>query len=153
MIIYSDFATGDEVLSEPVITKTEGIFFEAKASMIYEDGADPEDPESEKVLSIPYRFSLMELEGFSKKLYLATLKSFLKSAKKYLKKTMNEEELAAWQTAVQEHAQKVIENFDDYAFYTSSSMNMENGPIIYAHWEGADCVFYYYKDLLTSQKV
>ncbi|KAL2754694.1 hypothetical protein ACRALDRAFT_1063479 [Sodiomyces alcalophilus JCM 7366] len=139
MIIYKDFITGDEMISDSYDLKDiDGIVFEADCAMIEEGavnvdiGANASAEEAEealddtvvKVNNIVSSFRLQST-NFDKKSYLTYLKGYMKAVKAHLQETgASEEEIKKFEVGAQKYTKDVIlPNFKDFEFYTGESMN------------------------------
>ena len=155
MIVYKDIVGNNEVLSKAYIDKEEEFFYVCKGKLILpdiEDGTNPE--EVEKVIDIPYKLSLEEIEGFDKKMFMSAMKAVMKHTTKKLKKTMDEEALKAWKTKFAAWIDTFVKNeFGDCTFYSHMSVeNWDENYIIICKWVEADPFFYYLKDALKEEK-
>lgn len=151
MLVFKDVVNNDELLSDAIITSTDDLFYIVKGQMVIADG-DEEDEDAEKVIDVVFRYNLTETE-FTKKTLSSNLKKFMKAMGKAVKKTKTDEEVAAWQEAVNKWVMNMLENFGDYVFYLGASNDIETGMVVFCKWEGTDPYFYYWKDALKSEKV
>ncbi|KFH42423.1 Translationally-controlled tumor protein-like protein [Hapsidospora chrysogenum ATCC 11550] len=142
MIIYKDFITGDEVLSDSYpLKEVDGIVYEADCAMINleavnvdtganasAEGGDEEgvEDQAQKVNNIVYSFRLQPT-NFDKKSYMSHLKGYMKAVKNKLKeKGASEETIAEFEKGAQKYVkEKLIPNFKDFEFFTGESMDVD----------------------------
>lgn len=139
MIIFTDLISGDEILSDSYnVKEIDGIVYEADCSMITLDAVNVDiganasaeeadegtDDQAQRVNNIIHSFQLQST-SFDKKSFLAYLKGYMKSIKAKLEETGKpEEEVKAFMTGAQAFIKnKLLPNFNDYEFYTGSSMD------------------------------
>jgi hypothetical protein len=97
----------------------------------YDIGANPSEEEAEEsvdssAVTVNNLVAAMRLEQtqFDKKSYMAYIKGYMKNILGKLKET-NPERADAFQKAIQPFIKKVLDNFDDFSFYTGASMDPE----------------------------
>ncbi|KAI1001076.1 hypothetical protein K3495_g7126 [Podosphaera aphanis] len=172
MLIFKDIITGDEILSDVhPIKEVDGVIYECDCSMVNKGGElnidiganasaeEPDEPldnseQTEKVIDIVHAFQL-EKTTFDKKSYGSYIKAYLKRVKEELQnKEVPAEEITAFEKGAMTFVKKVLGNFKDYDFYTSSSMNPD-GMIILLNYrdDGITPYISVWKHGLTEMKV
>jgi len=69
-------------------------------------------------------------------------------------KKKNPPRVAAFQAAAQNIVKQIIANFDDYTFYTGSSMDVDAGvALMFYREDGITPAFWFFKDGLIEEKV
>jgi hypothetical protein len=167
MKIFKDMLNGDELLSDSFpLTLVDDVVYEVQTKMItvtegnYDIGANPSEEEAEEALdsgavTVNNLVSAMRLEQtqFDKKSYMAYIKGYMKSVLTKLKET-NPERADAFQKSIQPFIKKVLDNFDEYSFYTGASMDPEGMIALQFYKEdGITPYFYFFKDGLLEEKV
>jgi len=168
MKIYKDIFNQDEVLSDTYpIKDIDDVVYEVEAKMIsktepgeYNIGgnASAEAPSetyestTAQVINVVDAHRLCET-SFDKKAYMGYIKAYMKKVLDKLKAD-GSPRAEIFQKGVQPFIKKVLENFNDYAFYTGNSMDIEGLVILMAYKEdGITPYFYYFKDGLEEEKV
>ena len=170
MIIFKDFLTGDEVLSDSYdLKEVGGVVYEADCAMIelgavnVDTGANASAEEAEegvddaavKVNNIVHSFRLQSTT-FDKKSYLAYLKGYMKSVKaKLQEKGKDADVITAFEKGAQAYVkEKLLPNFKDFEFYTGESMDPD-GMIILLNYreDGTTPYIIVWKHGLDEMKV
>jgi hypothetical protein len=170
MIIFKDFLTGDEVLSDSYdLKEVDGVVYEADCAMIelgavnVDTGANASAEEAEegvddaavKVNNIVHSFRLQSTT-FDKKSYLAYLKGYMKSVKaKLQEKGKDADVITAFEKGAQAYVkEKLLPNFKDFEFYTGESMDPD-GMIILLNYreDGTTPYIIVWKHGLDEMKV
>lgn len=117
-----------------------------------EEGEDADDLVSDvrTVNNIVDSFRLVET-SFDKKGYMAYIKGYMKALTDKLKEK-NPERVAAFQKAAQGYVKKIIDNFNEYQFFTGESMDPE-GMVVLCYWRDETPVMIYFKDGFDEMKV
>jgi len=118
-----------------------------------EEGAAGDKLESgeKKVINIVSAHQLNETP-FDKKSYMAYIKAYMGRVKKHLEDN-NPSRVGPFQSAAQAFIKKVIGSYDDYSFYTGSSMDPEAlVALMFYRPDGTTPVFYFFKDGLQMEK-
>lgn len=135
MLIYTDFISGDELLSdayEPNLV--DGVIYEADCAMVKvgggdidiganpgEEDVDEVDDAVETVNNVVYSFRLQNT-GFDKKSFLTYIKGYMKKVKAHLAETAPEE-VEVFEKGATAYVKKVVGSFKDWEFYTGESMD------------------------------
>eukprot|EP00826_Nyctotherus_ovalis_P000196 TRINITY_DN0_c223_g1_i8.p1 TRINITY_DN0_c223_g1~~TRINITY_DN0_c223_g1_i8.p1 ORF type:complete len:174 (-),score=70.18 TRINITY_DN0_c223_g1_i8:48-569(-) len=169
--VYIDVITGDEMVSDGYPNKEifNGAGLEVQARFITkgqddggiamnlgedeEKGADAGGmPEGETVIDIVDRFDLKETK-YDKKSFQAYVKVYLNKIKKYLQDKGKAERVPEFQKGVLEMVKMILKNFDDFQFFTGSSMDDEAALALCTYPEGkTEPVFYFFLDGLEGKE-
>jgi len=170
MRIWKDVFTGDEMFSDAYPMKeVDDCVWEVEAKYIVEQtgdfgisaNADEDaaegtaagiaDTTAKKVINVVAAHGLIETQ-FDKKSYMTYIKAYMGRVKKFLEEN-NASRVAGFQTAAQNFVKKILARFDDFKFFTSSSMDPEAMvPLMYYREDGITPVFYFFKDGLKMEK-
>ncbi|EGV61050.1 hypothetical protein PSN45_002041 [Yamadazyma tenuis] len=136
MIIYTDFISGDELLSDAYdVTLVDGVIYEADCDMVKvgggdvdiganpsaEDGGDDLEEGVETVNNVVYSFRLQNT-GFDKKSFLTYIKGYMKKVKAHLAE-VNPDAIETFEKGATTYVKKVVSSFNDWEFYTGESMD------------------------------
>ncbi|KAI9766905.1 MAG: hypothetical protein M1840_006202 [Geoglossum simile] len=169
MIIYKDIFTKDEIISDSYnLLTVDDVVYEVEGKKVtkgaesYDTGANPSaeeqeeaiDEVSEQVIDIVDAFSLQRVQ-FNKKSYVAHMRPYLKHIKEYLKdKKANEETIKGFQTRAENYVKKILQNFKEYDFYTTTTDEPYKMIVLLNYREdGITPYFTLWKDGLFEEKV
>lgn len=169
LAVHCQFAStihfiGDELLSDAFPQKPlhGGIIIEVqcrnvtKGPVKIDTGANPSaeggedeavDDSAETVIDVIDNFGLEETT-FDKKSFTLCMKDYLKKIKCSIQ---GDDEIKAFESNAQEYFKGVLANFNDYSFYTGSSMNPEAMTII-LRYEGSTPFLQYWKHGMKGNK-
>jgi len=153
MKVYTDIFSGEEIVSDSF--KFEYVFdkvgVEIKATFITKKegevdigcgnafGGNEDDAgdagEGEKVLDIIDAFKYNE-SAFTKKDYTTYIKGYMKKVKTYLEEK-NPERVKDFITGAGAMVKFILENFEEFTFYTPESYDTENNMIL-SYYKGED---------------
>ncbi|KYQ94418.1 hypothetical protein DLAC_11601 [Tieghemostelium lacteum] len=160
----------DEVLSDAFeMVEVGDVVYEVKTKMITKDtnvvvntGANASEEENEdegtdsSVVTVNNLVDAQRLveTSFTKKDYLTYIKGYMKAVQDYLMQN-NPGRVDPFKKGAQDYVKKVLENFDQYKFYTGENMDAD-GIVILQFYKPDDATtpyFAYWKDGLLGQKV
>lgn len=170
MKVYTDLFTGEEIVSDSF--KFEYIFdrvgVEIKANFITKSEGDidigcgnafggtgdddAKGGEGEKVLDVIEAFKYNET-SFGKKDYTTYIRGFMKKVKAQLEEK-NPDRVKDFMSGAGAMVKHILENFDEYTFYTPESYDTENS-IILSYYKGEESAptFLYFIDGLKGTTV
>ena len=170
--VYIDVITGDEMVSDAYPTKEifDGAGLEVQARYItkgQEDGGiamnlgeDEEKgpdtntglPAGETVIDIVDRFDLKETK-YDQKSFQAYAKLYLNKIKKHLQEKGKADRIPGFQKGSLEMVKMILKNFDDFQFFTGSSMDDEAALAFCTYPEGkTEPIFYFFLDGLEGKQ-
>ncbi|CAF3619110.1 unnamed protein product [Fusarium graminearum] len=155
MIIYKDFLTGDEMMSDSYpIKEVDDVIFEVDCDAIYPESVAGDD-EPDEFNNVIYSFRLQPTK-YDKKDYVSSLRSYLKIVKNRLKNIgKNPEYIANFEKNAQDFLKtKLLPNFDDLEFYTGESMDLDGMIAVMGYREdGTTPYFMFWKDGLKEMRI
>ena len=114
----------------------------ANASAEGEDADDTNDS-AETFIDVIKSARLVE-SGFTKKDYLTYIKSYMKKIEARLQES-NPERIEAFKAGAAKYVKKVLEKFDDYAFYLGENCDVDGMVVLMNYREDGQtpyCVFW-----------
>jgi len=154
---------GDEVLSDSFpISVVDDIVYEVKTKLVVkkeEDvvaANDPNEVDAPNAVTVNNLVDAhnLQLTSFDKKAYMVYIKGYMKQLKEYLEKK-DPARVPSFQKAATEFlTKKILPRFDDFTFYTGSSMNAD-GLVLLMFYKDSDPdpYFWVFKDGLIEEKV
>lgn len=115
----------------------------ANASAEGEDADDTNDPSAETFIDVIKSARLVE-SGFSKKDYMTYIKAYMKNVEAHLQQN-NPERVDAFKSGAAKYVKKVLEKFDDFAFYLGENCDVEGMVVLMGYREDGItpfCVFW-----------
>jgi len=169
MLIYKDFITGDEMLSDSYDLKViDEVLFEVDGKMISvsggidesliggnasaEGGDEGADDGTAQVIDIVVANRLQEIP-FDKKSYTTYIKGYMKKVKSHLEET-NPERVEVFMKNATTVVKRLLGQFKDLQFFVGESMDPE-GTIVLMNYreDGMTPYFMYWIDGLKEEKV
>jgi len=163
MKVFTDIISGDEMFSDayPHELCYSDSMWEVKGKYVKKGNefvaiaADDEadEGEGETVIDIVDAFNLNEVQ-FTKKDAMTVVKGFLKKTVAHLKKEGKDDRIKPFQTGATEFVKMMIGKHDEFQFFTGSSFDTEAHMAFAFQKEQEDAgpTFYYFADMLSSQK-
>jgi len=115
-----------------------------------EEGDDLASGNVRTVNNIVDSFRLVET-SFDKKSYMTYIKGYMKKVTELLEKK-DPSKVDDFKKAAQSYVKKVLENINEYQFFTGESMDAD-GMVVLCIWRGETPVMIYFKDGLDEMKV
>ncbi|WVZ10628.1 hypothetical protein V8G54_015158 [Vigna mungo] len=166
MLVYKDFLTGDELLSDsfPYREIENGMLWEVSGKWVVQGaievdiGANPSaeggedegvDDQATKVVDIVDTFRLQEQPGFDKKQFLVFMKRYIK----LLMKKLDEEKQNLFKKHIEGATKFLLSKIKDLQFFVGESMH-DDGSLVFAYYkDGAtDPTFLYFAYALEEMK-
>ncbi|KAL4512583.1 hypothetical protein ABPG72_020420 [Tetrahymena utriculariae] len=169
MKVYTDIFSGEEIISDSFKFeyKFENVGVQIKSAYILKaegdidigcgnafggTGEEEGKADAEKVLDVVDAFKYQET-SFGKKDYTTYIKGYMKKVKTYLEEK-NPDRVAGFMKGAGEMVKWILENFDEFTFYTPESYDTENSIILsYYNGEEATPTFVYFIDGLKGMVV
>ncbi|EPS40448.1 hypothetical protein H072_5716 [Dactylellina haptotyla CBS 200.50] len=167
MKLYKDILTGDDVFTDAnPIQLVDDIAYEVDCAMItigsvnVDTGANASAEEAEEgvddqAVQVNNVVDSCKLQptNFDKKSYLTYLKGYMKAVKKELEST-NPGRVEGFEKGAAAFAKKIVNNFKNYEFYTTESMNPDGIVLLLNYREdGVTPFFTVWKDGLKEEKL
>jgi ribosomal protein S20 len=168
---FKDLISGDELFSDSFpVELVDDVVYLVTSKMVVKDmqgnfdiGANPSqeggeedegfDDASKVTVNAVVDAARLQQTTYDKKAYMAYIKSYMKVLSDKIKET-NPERVPEFQKKAQTFVKKVLDNFQDYDFYTGESMNLEAMvPLMFYKEDGITPCFYFFKDGLIEEKV
>ncbi|CAG1975291.1 unnamed protein product [Fusarium graminearum] len=154
MIIYKDFITGDEIMSDSYDMKeVNDVVIEVDCDAINPDSVAVDDEPD--VNNVIYSFRLQPTK-YDKKNYVFYLKCYLRAVKNRLKEIGKDPEYVAnFEKSAQDFLKtKLLPNFDDWEFFNGESMDSDGMVAIMGYREdGTTPYFMFWKDGLKEMRI
>merc|ERR1712086_346741 len=163
MLVYKCIVTGSEITTDADNEESEFLWgntfkkvagnyksvggddFElAGANASAEEEADTGSADTEKVIDKVYDAKLEPME-YTKKEYMAYLKTFMKKCVKQMKESGKGDDVAAFKSNIQEAIKAITGEWNEYCCYVNEDFDCE-GSTVLCRYEGADGAtphFYY----------
>eukprot|EP00762_Andalucia_godoyi_P004648 ANDGO_03673.mRNA.1 Translationally-controlled tumor protein homolog len=156
MAVYRDVFTNHILCSDEfpvkeidnVVYVFEGQLVTVSDSQGSSRGMDKEaasEPDARQVINIVERFKLTEV-SLDKKSYMAYIKAYIVKVKSYLE-IAHPSRVQIFMTQAPVFVKSVMENIDDYVYYTNSDMDMHGAVLLCRYGEdGVTPFFFLLKD-------